>query len=112
MLEGNSKGASLRRLTHRPTSCGPCTCWECSKDIFNANDKLNEAVFGKLRQKKMRHGEHMIDYASFVEITEGRQSLTDFLTRTIAVLGGLVTLVGLLDGFFFRTGEMLSKKTL
>ena len=72
MLEGNSKGSALRKLTHRPTSRGQCTCWECSKDIFKANEKLNEVVFDSLRREKLANGERMIDYPSFLEITAGR----------------------------------------
>ena len=72
LLEGNSKGSAIRHLTHLPTSRSPdgCTCWECSKEIFKANDKLNEIVFDKLRRKKMRHGEFMIDYPTFREIAQ------------------------------------------
>ncbi len=47
-----------------------------------------------------------------MRVSETRQSLVSFLTHTVAVLGGLFTVVGLLDGAIFYTSSALTKKSL
>ena len=47
-----------------------------------------------------------------VEVRETHPSLTAFLTHLYAVLGGVFTTMGLVDGFFFYSTRALTKKSI
>ena len=46
------------------------------------------------------------------EVREVHPSLTEFVTHLCAVLGGVFTTMGLIDGFFFYSTRALTKKTM
>ncbi len=44
------------------------------------------------------HQTRIRQYLSYLQVFDERQPLVTFLTNTVAVLGGLYTIAGLLDG--------------
>ena len=47
-----------------------------------------------------------------LRLAETRQSLTEFLTHTVAVLGGIFVVAGLIDGAIFHTSALVTKKSI
>jgi len=45
-------------------------------------------------------------------VKEETQTTVDFLSHTVAVIGGLFAVFGMVDGIIFRTGEMMGKKII
>jgi len=45
-----------------------------------------------------------------VQVREVRQSLSAFLTQICAIIGGVFTVTGLLDGAFFHSSNALRRK--
>ena len=45
-----------------------------------------------------------------VRLTEYRHSFTHFLTNVCAIVGGVFTVAGMLDGMLYHSGRVLKKK--
>ena len=75
--------------------------------LYQANNRINR-----------RNGEapslhFSVDISPMrVEVREVHPSLTEFVTHLCAVLGGVFTTMGLIDGFFFYSTRALTKKTM
>ena len=89
--------------------CNKWDEWKAGGELllYQANNRINR-----------RNGEapaltFSVDISPMrVEVREVHPSLTEFVTHLCAVLGGVFTTMGLIDGFFFYSTRALTKKTM
>jgi len=75
--------------------------------LYSANNRMN------IRQGEQPRAVFTFDVSALrLKVTEHRTSTASFLTHTVAVIGGLFTTAGLLDGLLWNTGQAIMKKTL
>ena len=64
MLEGNSHGEKLRKLTHP----GSCECWNCAFVRNKVDEKFEKHAWESYRLQKLREGVHIMSYKQYMEI--------------------------------------------
>ena len=81
--------AIIRSFTvHHPLQILPSSCWCVPAGVFFMYD-LSPMM---------------------VQLTESRRSLTHFLTGVCAIVGGVFTVAGMVDGMLYQSQRALKKK--